>query len=468
MFINKFKLCIAIGMSCLFITQSMAYSLDGIKAMDKQSIHHQSVLVETAINYNANGNMSTDNKGVSFSYNAANALTQVSLASGAKENNYYYANGLRAVAQSNTQVLVHYYSRNNELLNTSDGTQQSSAYLIANNVTVRSVMGDETVLLHNRHGSVIAQLSDNPQFYQYSVYGVQKTEDRGQKIENKNGSLALTINPLRYSGYMFDPLTGLYYLKARDYDPSLRSFIQADSYAFNNQGLINGYFYGNNNPLMGVDPSGHMDIIDSFLSVFKRTRLSNNVEIASQIEGMIPGEVTQYKIMPAVNHTFSEFIKYRQINKQFKAYFDEYVARLTNNKFQSVRDLIIAVPKKLRAIVKDYRTRNISSDDFERRTLTPWEEINDSGSDMNNGSRFNMNFAMDYYLEQSAKGQEKITSSIDNHTKEMLEKAHSIRTNSLVPIMGVSLAALVFMASMVPVMHYIERSDPLVIQFTPQ
>ncbi|WP_235842402.1 RHS repeat-associated core domain-containing protein [Cysteiniphilum halobium] len=56
---------------------------------------------------------------------------------------------------------------------------------------------------------------------------------------------------------MFDPLTGLYYLKARDYDPSLRSFIQADSYAFNNQGLINGYFYGNNNPLMGVDPSGH-------------------------------------------------------------------------------------------------------------------------------------------------------------------------------------------------------------------
>ncbi|WP_119329197.1 RHS repeat domain-containing protein [Cysteiniphilum halobium] len=255
---NKFKLCIAIGMSCLFITESMAYSLDGIKAMDKQSIHHQSVLVETAINYNANGNMSTDNKGASFSYNAANELTQVSLASGAKESDYYYANGLRAVAQSNTQVLVHYYSHNNQLLNTSDGTQQSSAYLIANNVTVRSVMGDATVLLHNRHGSVIAQLSDNPQFYQYSVYGVQKTEDGGQKTENKNGSLVLASNLFRYSGYMFDPLTGLYYLKARDYDPSLRSFIQADSYAFNKQGLINGYFYGNNNPLMGVDPSGHV------------------------------------------------------------------------------------------------------------------------------------------------------------------------------------------------------------------
>ncbi|WP_119328862.1 hypothetical protein [Cysteiniphilum halobium] len=185
---NKSKLYIGIGMSCLLITQSVAYSLNSAKAMDKQSkqnVNHQRVLVESAINYNANGNMPTDNKGASFSYNAANELTQVSLASGAKESDYYYANGLRAVVQSSNQVLVHYYSRNNQLLNSSDGTQQSSAYLIANNVTVRSIMGDETVLLHNRHGSVIGQLRDKPKFYQYSVYGVQKTEDRGQRTEDR-------------------------------------------------------------------------------------------------------------------------------------------------------------------------------------------------------------------------------------------------------------------------------------------
>ncbi|WP_119329196.1 RHS repeat-associated core domain-containing protein [Cysteiniphilum halobium] len=418
---NKVKLCIAIGVSCLFITQSIAYSLDGIKAMNKQSIHHQSVLVETAINYNTNGNMSMDNKGASFSYNAANALTQVSLASGAKESDYYYANGLRAVAQSNTQVLVHYYSQHNQLLNTSNGAH-SSAYLIANNVTVRSVMGDATVLLHNRHGSVIAHLGDNKsQFYQYSVYGVQKTEDKGQKTENKNGSLALATNPLRYSGYMFDPLTGLYYLKARDYDPSLRNFIQADSYAFNNNGLINGYFYGNNNPLMGVDPSGH---------VFEDFMINSEDIFFPQLMEEVPSEIPQYEIMPAAadyqDSTFSEIIKYRGINKQFKAYFDKYVARLTNNKFQSVSDLIIAVPKKLRAIVKDYRTQNISRDDFEWRTLTPWEEINDSGSDMNNVSRFNMNNAMDYYFKESAEDQEKITSNIDNE-QGRLERLHKQR-----------------------------------------
>ncbi|WP_119329313.1 RHS repeat domain-containing protein [Cysteiniphilum halobium] len=262
---NKSKLCIGMGMSCLLITQSMAYSLDSVKSMDKQSnqnVNHQRVLVSSALHYNANGNMSTDNQGASFSYNAANALTQVSLASGAKESDYYYANGLRAVAQSNTQVLVHYYSRHNQLLNSSDGAQQSSAYLIANNVAVRSVNGDATVLLHNRHGSVIAQFGDMPQFYQYDVYGVRKTEDGVQRTENGSGSLDLAINPLRYSGYMFDPLTGLYYLKARDYDPYLRSFIQVDSYAFNNYGLINGYYYSNNNPVMGIDPSGHAPLPD--------------------------------------------------------------------------------------------------------------------------------------------------------------------------------------------------------------
>ncbi|WP_162896654.1 RHS repeat-associated core domain-containing protein [Cysteiniphilum halobium] len=262
---RKSKLCIGMGMLCLLITQIMAYSLDSSKTMDKQSnqnVNHQRVLVSSALHYNGNGNMSTDNKGASFSYNAANALTQVSLASGAKESEYYYANGLRAVAQSNTQVLVHYYSRHNQLLNTSDGAQQSSAYLIANNVAVRSVNGNVTVLLHNRHGSVIGQLGDKSQFYQYSVYGVQRTEDGGQKTDNGSGLLDLAINPLRYSGYMFDPLTGLYYLKARDYDPHLRSFIQADSYAFNNQGLINGYYYSNNNPVMGIDPSGHAPLPD--------------------------------------------------------------------------------------------------------------------------------------------------------------------------------------------------------------
>ncbi|WP_119328863.1 RHS repeat-associated core domain-containing protein [Cysteiniphilum halobium] len=377
---NKSKLYIGIGMSCLLITQSVAYSLNGAKAMDKQSkqsINHQRVLVSSALHYNANGNMSTDNKGVSFSYNAANALTQVSLASGAKESDYYYANGLRAVVQSSNQVLVHYYSRNNQLLNTSDDAQQSSAYLIANNVAVRSVMGNATVLLHNRHGSVIGQLNNKPQFYQYSVYGVQKTADRGQRTENKNGSLALASNPLRYSGYMFDPLTGLYYLKARDYDPSLRSFIQADSYAFNNQGLINGYFYGNNNPLMGVDPSGHIDIVDEPINestpLLKDTSERRNDSINNQQK--FPPCIDMLHDTISLYQNIDMFHSLRQVNKTFKIIVDRVVKYWTHGSFdnflqfrQWAKQIIsykFLKDQELHIIVKKAfkRTNSLTSDD---------------------------------------------------------------------------------------------------------
>ena len=48
----------------------------------------------------------------------------------------------------------------------------------------------------------------------------------------------------------------MYYLQARDYNPIHRAFVQADSYAVNDYGLSNAYFYGNN-PLNGADPTGH-------------------------------------------------------------------------------------------------------------------------------------------------------------------------------------------------------------------
>ena len=39
------------------------------------------------------------------------------------------------------------------------------------------------------------------------------------------------INPLRYRGYYFDSDTGLYYLKARYYDPEIGRWINADDTA---------------------------------------------------------------------------------------------------------------------------------------------------------------------------------------------------------------------------------------------
>ncbi|WP_440682732.1 RHS repeat-associated core domain-containing protein [Cysteiniphilum halobium] len=130
---------------------------------------------------------------------------------------------------------------------------------------MRSIDGQEIqMLLYNRHGSVIANIQPHHSvFFQYSPYGRENIRNNFQiskyeKDEVNGHSLNISANPLRYSGYYFNSSTGLYYLKSRDYNPYLRSFLQMDSYAFNAQRLFNGYFYGDNNPLMGQDSSGHI------------------------------------------------------------------------------------------------------------------------------------------------------------------------------------------------------------------
>jgi RHS repeat-associated protein len=64
----------------------------------------------------------------------------------------------------------------------------------------------------------------------------------------------------RYTDQILDVDTGLYYYNARNYDPELGRFIQADTIvpsAANPQSL-NRYSYVYNNPLNHIDPTGHV------------------------------------------------------------------------------------------------------------------------------------------------------------------------------------------------------------------
>ncbi|MDR1697345.1 MAG: RHS repeat-associated core domain-containing protein, partial [Erysipelotrichaceae bacterium] len=68
-----------------------------------------------------------------------------------------------------------------------------------------------------------------------------------------------SLNPFRYRGYYYDTETGLYYLKARYYDPELGRFISPDDISFLNPEMINGlnlYAYCGGNPVMMVDETG--------------------------------------------------------------------------------------------------------------------------------------------------------------------------------------------------------------------
>jgi len=82
-------------------------------------------------------------------------------------------------------------------------------------------------------------------------------------------------NKLRYTGREFDRETGLYYYRARYYDPEIGRFYTEDPLRF--RAGINFYAYVNNNPLNANDPSG----LDAYyvsrpLDLDPRNKISHN------------------------------------------------------------------------------------------------------------------------------------------------------------------------------------------------
>ena len=77
--------------------------------------------------------------------------------------------------------------------------------------------------------------------YEYDAFGNFTLKE--ETIENRFG----------FTGEQYDPVAGLYYLRARFYNPVIGRFIQEDTYYGDG---LNLYNYCQNNPVRYVDPSG--------------------------------------------------------------------------------------------------------------------------------------------------------------------------------------------------------------------
>jgi len=93
---------------------------------------------------------------------------------------------------------------------------------------------------------------------------------------NHLAAIGSVVNPYRYAGYRWDAETGLYYLNARYYAPSVGRFITRDAFhGFEDDpASLNGYNYAHSNPVRFVDPSGYFatairNIANNFINWLK-------------------------------------------------------------------------------------------------------------------------------------------------------------------------------------------------------
>lgn len=168
----------------------------------------------------------------------------------------YDARGLRTTKNGPEGTTRYHCDEAGRVIAEADGNNQVIAEVIwGHKPLARKVGSNYYYYIYNGHGDVIGLTDETGAIvnsYSYDEWG---------KITSKTETIS---NPIRYSGEYYDEESGLYYLRARYYDPSIGRFISKDSYEgdIKNPLTINLYAYCGNNPIIRDDPSGHKWVYD--------------------------------------------------------------------------------------------------------------------------------------------------------------------------------------------------------------
>jgi RHS repeat-associated protein len=186
-------------------------------------------------------------------YNKKNQLVVTQINDTIVENTYN-AEGLRVSKSVNGTLTRYLYEYDKVVLEVDGQGSQIARNLYGTNLLARTIKeGKSDVTLYysyNGHADVTALVTEQGEIvatYYYDAFG---------NILEQTGN---ANNPIRYAGYHYDEETGLYYLKARMYDPITARFLQEDTYRGDMYDplSLNLYTYVHNNPLMYYDPTGH-------------------------------------------------------------------------------------------------------------------------------------------------------------------------------------------------------------------
>ncbi|MHB1247544.1 MAG: RHS repeat-associated core domain-containing protein [Sulfuriferula sp.] len=198
--------------------------------------------------YDANGNLVQRQSAtgtVTYTWDARNRLTGISGPSGTASFKYD-ALGRRTEKTVNGQTVQYLYDGDQaiaELQGSAIGATYLTGLQIDEVLARYSASGDRT-LIADALGSVLAQTDGAGAVqtqYSYSPYGETQTSGTDDG------------NPVQYTGRENDQ-SGLYYYRARYYDPQLKRFISEDPIGLG--GGVNQYAYVGGNPISLIDPKG--------------------------------------------------------------------------------------------------------------------------------------------------------------------------------------------------------------------
>lgn len=150
-----------------------------------------------------------------------------------------------------SEVINYHYDRQHVILETDETGAEKVAYTRGLNYIARTEQGESNYYLYNGHGDVIQTVTKEGTVknqYDYDIFGEPiLVLEEGYE------------NSIRYAGEFYDAETGLYYLRARYYNPETGRFISEDSYWGEdaNPLSLNLYTYCYNDPINFIDPTGH-------------------------------------------------------------------------------------------------------------------------------------------------------------------------------------------------------------------
>jgi RHS repeat-associated protein len=202
--------------------------------------------------YDSNGNTvtKTDSTGTTnYAWDIENRLTSVTLpGTGGTISFKYDPLGRRIYKSSSAGTSVYAYDGQHLIEETNSSGTAVARYSQGLNIDEPlAMLRSATTSYYEADGlGSVTSLSNSAgtlaQTYTFDSFGKQTAT---------SGSLT---NPFQYTGREFDSETGIYYYRARYFDPSAGRFLSEDRLRF--QGGANFYRYAQNNPLVWIDPSG--------------------------------------------------------------------------------------------------------------------------------------------------------------------------------------------------------------------